>query len=57
MTKKMKKMEVEAGKVPPAIVKAKKDLLNQSKANIENEDNWYWEKPGCSKSVWSWTNE
>ena len=37
----MKKMEVEAGKVPPAIVKAKKDLLNQSKANIENEDNWY----------------
>ncbi len=36
MTKKMKKMEVEAQKVPPALVKAKKNLLNQSKANIDN---------------------
>jgi hypothetical protein len=41
MSKKMKKMEVEAGKVPSAIIKAKKDLLNQSKANIENEEGRY----------------
>jgi hypothetical protein len=41
MRKKMKKMEVEAKKMPSAIVKAKKDLLNHSKANLENEDNRY----------------
>jgi hypothetical protein len=28
--------------MPSAIVKAKKDLLNHSKANIENEDSRYW---------------
>lgn len=38
MSKKMKKKEVEAMKMPSAIVRAKKNLLNESKARIDKED-------------------
>lgn len=33
----MKKREVEATKMPSAIVRAKKNLLNESKARIDND--------------------
>ncbi len=37
MSKKMKKMEIESQKTPSSIVRAQKNLLNESKARIEKD--------------------